>query len=63
MLGSAKHTGSATSIDTSADGSLVATGGVDGKVLVWRSRGGVLRTIDHGARVTVVALTADGTRR
>ena len=36
VLGSAKHTGGATSIDTSADGSLVASGGVDGKVLVWR---------------------------
>jgi WD40 repeat protein len=62
VLGPAKHTGGATSIDTSADGSLVATGGVDGKVLLWRSRGGLLRTIDHGARVTVVALTADGAR-
>ena len=62
VLGSAKHTGGATSIDTSADGSLVATSGVDGKVLIWRSRGGLLRTIDHGARVAVVAVTADGTR-
>jgi WD40 repeat protein len=62
MLGPAKHTGGATSIDTSADGSLVASGGVDGKVLLWRSRGGLLRAIDHGARVAVVALTADGSR-
>lgn len=62
VLGSAKHTGGATSIDTSADGSLVASGGVDGKVLLWRSRGGLLRTVDHGARVAAVALSADGTR-
>ena len=62
VLGLQKHTGGATSIDTSADGSLVASGGADGKVLLWRSRGVLLRTIDHGARVAVVALTADGAR-
>jgi WD40 repeat protein len=61
-LGSAKHTGGATSIDTSADGRLVASGGADGKVLVWRSRGGLVRTIEHGARVTAVVFTADGAR-
>ena len=61
-LGPARHTGGATSIDTSADGRLVASGGADGKVLVWRSRGGLVRTIDNGARVAVVAFTADGAR-
>ena len=62
VLGSAKHPGGALSIDTSADGSLVASGGADGKVLLWRSRGGLIRRIDHGSRVAVVALTADGAR-
>ncbi|MFM2002125.1 MAG: hypothetical protein RI963_1551 [Planctomycetota bacterium] len=47
------------SVDISADGSVVAAGGEDGKVLVWNGQNGQLRlTLDIAPDGTIIPQTA-----
>ncbi|GAA2794887.1 WD40 repeat domain-containing serine/threonine protein kinase [Crossiella cryophila] len=50
------------SIGLSADGAVLAAGGVDGSVLVWDLRGQSWRWVAHSGRVSGIAVSPDGLR-
>ncbi len=60
---SAPHDGGTTDLDFSADGSLMATGGVDGLARVWDvAGGGLVHEIALDDRIQAVAFVGDDTR-
>jgi WD40 repeat protein len=59
-LGTARHEGGATALDVSRDGTIAASGGADGRILIWRTRGGLRRALEQGGRITAVRFSADG---
>jgi WD40 repeat protein len=58
----ATHTGLVRAVALSADGHVVASGGIDGTLCVWEAPNGRLMSQlnGHGGPVRAVALTADG---
>ncbi|MBI5648251.1 MAG: choice-of-anchor D domain-containing protein [Ignavibacteriae bacterium] len=57
----AGHTGRATAVAFSPDGSLLASGGSDGRVKIWSTASGaLLRDLAHGGTVHSLAFARDG---
>jgi WD40 repeat protein len=56
-----RHGSPISTVDMTADGRLVATGGADGRLVVFGADGKVVREFAQGARVTAVAFGAPGT--
>ncbi|MGC9526622.1 MAG: AAA-like domain-containing protein [Limnospira sp.] len=54
------HKGSILATDITSDGTLIATGGQDKTVKIWRSDGQLLQTLEHSGTVFRVAFSPDG---